>query len=181
MLHKLITTQDVHAILKEVTANLPSHKYDVGQKVISELCSKLTEQITAQHFAKKLNVDVVAGKHDVDPDVLFKFRTDSIPLEIKVAQTTGAKCNRVKFRGGGLTDRSCDYLFIARNKECTEFFVALCHTTKADWVAQKTTYFAPSVVEETLFVKNATVLWGSFSTQDKGKRQGKPIIKLEEI
>lgn len=181
MLHKLITSQDVQEILKEVTDNLPSHKYDVGQKVISELCSKLTEQITAQHFAKKLNIEVVAGKHDVDHDVLFKFTPDNVPLEIKVAQTTGAKCNRVKFRGGGLTDRSCDYLFIARNKECTEFFVALCHTTKADWVAQKTAYFAPSVFEGTLFSKSATVLWGSFGTQDKGRCKGKPIIKLEKL
>ena len=177
MIEQYVDRNDIKNILKEIIDNLPSNKYDVGQKVISELCSKLAEQITALYFSKKLGIDVEAGKHDVDPDVLFKFSPDAIPLEIKVAMG-GKGC---KWRGGGLTDRSCDYLFISRSRDCSEFFVAICHTTKSDWVLQKTQYFAPSVNEETLFNKNATVLWGSFGTVEKGKRRGKPTIVMEKL
>lgn len=178
MLQQVITKQDVHEILKEVTSNLPSHKYDVGQKVISELCSKLTEQVTASHYAKKLAIEVSPGKHDVDPDVLFKFPSQHETLEIKVAMGTGDWC---KWRGGGLSDRSSEYLYVARNRECTEFFVALCHTSKKDWLLQNTAYYAPYVTEEIISDKNATVLWGSFGTKEKGKRKGKPTIILEKL
>ena len=180
MLEKHITRNDVHTILKEMVDNLPSNKYNVGQKVISELCSKLVEQITALYFAKKLTIDVIPGNHDVDPDVLFKFAPDPIPLEVKVAMG-GKGC---KWRGGGLTHRSSDYLFISRNRETNEFFVALCYITPNDWLIQKTKYFAPYITEEILKNKNAIVLYGQFDTETK-KRKGvdvtKTILKLEKI
>ncbi len=177
MIEQYINKNDIRTILIEMVQNLPAHKYDVGRKVISELCSKLAEQITALYYSKKLGIDVVAGKHDVDPDVLFKFTNDPIPLEIKVAM--GSKV--CKWRGGGLTDRSCDYLFISRSRDCKEFFVAICHTTKSDWLLQKTKYFAPYVTEEILSNKNSTVLWGNFSTEAKGRRKGKTTIVMEKI
>ena len=119
MLELIIAQSDIHSILTEMRYNLPSNKYDVGQKVISELCSKLVEKITANHFTSKLNIPVIPGNHDVDPDCLFKFPTGDIPLEVKVAMG-GKGC---RWRGGGLSNRSSDYLLFARNRESTEFFV----------------------------------------------------------
>lgn len=177
MLNQYIKNNDAVVILKEMKNNIPSNKYNVGQKVISELCSKLVEQISAEHFSKKLSIPVIAGNHDVDPDNLFKFPSGDVPLEVKVA-LGGKGC---KWRGGGLSDRNSEYLVIARNRECTEFFVALCHLTKNDWVLQKTQYYAPYFTEELLFNRPHTVLHGSFELQSKGKRKGKPILKLEPI
>jgi hypothetical protein len=180
MLQQLIGRDDVKDILKEMVENLPSNKYDVGQKVISELCSKLIEQITAIHFSKKLKLDVVAGKHDVDPDVLFKLPTNQEPLEIKVAM--GAKA--CKWRGGGLTHRSSDYLFVSRNRDTNEFFAAICYITPQDWASQKTEYFAPYITEEMLHNKNATVLVGGFDIvkkKKKGQEYDKVVLSMEKL
>ena len=176
MIQTVFHRNDAITILKEMCDNLPSHKYDVGQKVISELCSKLIEQITAQHFTKKMQSPVTAGVHDTDPDVYFHNLQK--PLEIKVAMTGG---NRLRWRGGGLTDRACDYLFIARNRDSTEFFAALCHMQKSDWVLQKTQYFAPYFTETMLFDKNPKVLLGSFGVSTRGKNKGSPILVLEKL
>jgi len=178
MLKQIITRNDVLAILKEVQVNLPSHKYDVGQKVISELCSKLFEQVTAQHFNTKLGIPVVAGSHDVDPDVIFMLPTGSVPLEIKVAQNQTQRC---RWRGGSLSDRNNDFIFVSRNKDCTEFFVAIVPMVKADWGIQKTAYYGTFFTEEMLFAKNPIVLCGGFSKQTKGRRVGKPTIVFEKI
>lgn len=176
MIQTIFDKNDATTILKEMCDNLPSNKYDVGQKVISELCSKLVEQITAEHFSNKLNSTVTAGVHDTDPDVYF--HNLQLPLEIKVAMTDGY---RLRWRGGGLTDRTCDYLFIARNRDSTEFFAALCPMQKSDWELQKTQYFAPYFTETMLFNKNPKVLVGSFGISTKGKYKGSPILSMEKI
>jgi hypothetical protein len=181
MIRQNYTVADIECVLREMQANLPSHKYDVGQKVRSELCSKLIEQINAMHFSKKLGISVVPGKADVDPDNLYHFSSGSAALEIKVAQTHGAHNKRVRFRGGKLSNRSSEYLFIARNADCTEFFAALTYMTKADWVVQNTEYYAPMFTEDLLFKKPHVVLWGSFSTETKGVRKGSPVIKLQPL
>jgi hypothetical protein len=177
MLEQVIDQSDIHSILTEMRYNLPSNKYDVGQKVISELCSKLVEKITANHFTTKLAIPVIPGNHDVDPDCLFKFTTGDIPLEVKVAMG-GKGC---RWRGGGLSNRSSDYLLFTRNRESTEFFVAITHLTKNDWVTQKTQYYAPFFTEELLHARPHTVLCGSWGVESKGKRQGKPILVLEKL
>lgn len=182
MIEQHLNRTDIEYVLREMQDNLPSHKYDVGQKVRSELCSKLVEQINAVHSSKKLGIKVVPGKADVDPDNVYHFPSGPVPLEIKVAQALGAKENRVKFRGGSLTNRSSDYLFIARNSDCTKFFAAIVYMTSKDWVAQKTQYYAPYFTEEMLHNKpNVTVLWGSFDIESKGKRKGLPVINLESL
>lgn len=178
MIQQFFTVDDFKTIIKEVQNNLPSSKYDVGQKVISELCSKLLEQVVAKYFTNKLNIDVVAGTHDVHPDVLFKLENNDVPLEIKVAQISG---HCVRFRGGSLSDRTSEYLFVARNRECTEFFAALAPMVKGDWVAQNTEYYAPYFTETMLYNKQTKILMGSFGVQEKGKRKGLPIINLEKI
>jgi hypothetical protein len=178
MIQQCFTVDDFKIIIKEVCDNLPSSKYDVGQKVISELCSKLLEQVSAAHFSTKLGIEVVAGRADVDPDNLFKFPNGDVSLEIKVAQAMGY---RVRFRGGSLSDRTSEYLFVARNRECTEFFAALAPMVKGDWVAQNTAYYAPYFTETMLYNKQVKILMGSFETMTKGKRKGLPIIKLEKL
>lgn len=177
MLEQFIDEDDVNTILTEMCDNLPSNKYDVGQKVISELCSKLVEKITANHFTASLGIPVIAANHDVDPDCLFKFTTGDIPLEVKVAMG-GKGC---RWRGGGLSNRSSDYLLVARNRETTEFFVAITHLTKNDWIIQKTQYYAPFFNEELLFARPHTLLCGSWGTESRGKRKGKPIIIMEKL
>lgn len=182
MIEQYLNRADIAYILREMQDNLPSHKYDVGQKVRSELCSKLIEQINAVHSSNKLGIKVVPGKADVDPDNVYHFQTGPVPLEIKVAQSLGSKDNRVKFRGGSLSNRSSDYLFVVRNHDCTKFFAAIAYMTVNDWVAQKTAYYAPYFTEEMLYnKKDVTVLWGSFETETKGKRKGLPIVKLESL
>jgi len=178
MLKQIITRSDVLTILKEVQSNLPSNKYDVGQKVISELCSKLFEQVTAQHFSTKLSLAVTAGSHDVDPDVVFCLPTGPVPLEIKVAQNQKSRC---RWRGGSLSDRNSDFIFVSRNKDCTEFFVAIVPMIKSDWGTQKTAYYGTFFTEEMLFAKNPIVLCGGFTKQTKGKRTGKPTLIFERI
>ena len=178
MIQQNFNDSDFVSIVNEMRDNLPSSKYDVGQKVISELCSKLLEQITAIHFSNKLGITVLPGKADVDPDNLFKFSTGDVPLEIKVAQTNGS---RVRFRGGSLSDRTSEYLFVARNRDCTEFFAALAPMVKGDWVAQNTAYYAPYFTETMLFNKNPKILLGSFDIITKGKRAGSPVLRLERI
>ena len=177
MLEQVIKQTDIHSILTEMRDNLPSNKYDVGQKVISELCSKLVEKITANHFTTKLAIPVIPGNHDVDPDCLFKFTTGDVPLEVKVA--LGDKGCR--WRGGGLSDRTSDYLLVARNRDSTEFFAAITHLTKNDWVIQKTAYYAPFFTEELLYARPHTILCGSWGVMPKGKRKGKPIIVMEKL
>lgn len=179
MMSKIITREDVKEILLRLKDNLPSTKYNVGQKVISELCSKLVEQITAEYYADKMQVPVIPGNHDTDPDVLFKLPNQNLTLEIKVALLN--ENGRIRFRGGGLTDRTSDYLFIARNKDCTEFFVCLVPMDKSDWIAQKTAYYAPFFDEIGLHSKKGKVLFGNFTKQTKGKRQGMPLIHVEKI
>ena len=182
MIEQHIDRTDIEYILHEMQANLPSHKYDVGQKVRSELCSKLVEQINAVYSSQKLGIKVVPGKADVDPDNVYHFQAGPVPLEIKVAQSNGAHDKRVRFRGGSLSRRSSDYLFIVRNHDCTKFFAAICYMTSNDWVAQNTEYYAPYFTEEMLYNKpNIKVLWGSFDVEPKGKRKGLPIIKLESL
>lgn len=182
MIEQHIDRTDIEYILREMQANLPSHKYDVGQKVRSELCSKLVEQINAIHASKKLGIKVTAGKADVDPDNVYHFPTGDVPFEIKVAQSNGAHDKRVRFRGGSLSRRSSDYLFIVRNHDCTKFFAAIAYMTSVDWIAQNTEYYAPYFTEEMLHNKpNVKVLWGSFDYETKGKRKGLPIIKLESL
>lgn len=176
MIRDIFDRNDAISILKELCDNLPSHKYDVGQKVISELCSKLAEQITAIHFTSQLQSKITAGVHDTDPDVYFHDLL--LPLEIKVAMTDGY---RLRWRGGGLTDRTCEYLFIARNRNSTEFFVAICEMQKSDWVLQNTQYFAPYFTETMLFNKNPKVLIGNFGVSTRGKYKGSPILELEKI
>jgi hypothetical protein len=178
MIQQCFTVDDFKTIITEVRENLPSSKYDVGQKVISELCSKLLEQVSAAHFSNKLGIKVLPGRADVDPDNLFKFSTGDVPLEIKVAQSMGS---RVRFRGGSLSDRTSEYLFVARNRECTEFFAALAPMIKGDWVAQNTAYYAPYFTETMLFNKNPKILLGSFDIMTKGKRKGLPVLKLEKL
>ena len=182
MIEQHLDRTDIEYILREMQTNLPSHKYDVGQKVRSELCSKLIEQINAVYSSQKLGIKVVPGKADVDPDNVYHFQTGPVPLEIKVAQSLGSKDSRVKFRGGSLSNRSSDYLFVVRNHDCTKFFAAIAYMTANDWVAQKTAYYAPYFTEEMLYnKKDVAVLWGSFETETKGKRKGLPIIKLESL
>jgi hypothetical protein len=178
MIQQCFTTDDFKTIITEVRGNLPSSKYDVGQKVISELCSKLLEQVSAAHFTNKLGIKVLPGRADVDPDNLFKFLSGDVPLEIKVAQSMGS---RVRFRGGSLSDRTSEYLFVARNKDCTEFFAALAPMVKGDWIAQNTAYYAPYFTETMLYNKPLKILMGSFDIMTKGKRKGLPILKLEKI
>jgi hypothetical protein len=180
MIREHYTTVDIKIILAEMIANLPSNKYDVGQKVRSELCSKLVEQINAIHFSQKLGIRVVPGKADVDPDNLYIFPSGLFPLEIKVAQTV-SKDTRVRFRGGALSDRNSEYLFIVRNRDCTKFFAAITYMTKENWVAQNTAYYAPYFDETMLFNKDTKVLFGSFDVAMKGKRMGLPILKLESL
>ena len=179
MMRKIITREDVREILLRLKDNLPSTKYDVGQKVISELCSKLVEQITAEYYADKMQVPVIPGHHDTDPDVLFKLLKKDITLEIKVALLN--ENGRIRFRGGGLTDRKSEYLFIARNRECTEFFACVVPMNKSDWVAQNTAYFAPFFDEVALYNKKGKVLFGDFTKQTRGKRKGMPLINLEKL
>ncbi len=182
MIEQYIDRKDIEYILREMVENLPSHKYDVGQKVRSELCSKLIEQINADYSSKKLGIKITPGKADVDPDNLYHFANGDVPLEIKVAQTNGAHDKRVRFRGGKLSNRSSDYLFVARNADCTKFFVAIVYMTKKDWALQNTEYYAPYFTEEMLHDKSGVkVFWGSFDYELKGKRKDLPIIKLESI
>lgn len=181
MIRQHYTVDDIKYVLTEMQANLPSNKYNIGQKVQSELCSKLIEQINAIHFSQKLGIEVVPGKADVDHDNLYHFPLGKFPLEIKVAQALGTKNTRVRFRGGSFSDRNSEYLFIARSKDCSEFFAAITYMTKLDWLPPNTTYYAPYFDETMLFNKDTKILWGSFEIETKGKRKGLPVIKLENL
>lgn len=183
----LITRDDIVSILR--TVKLQQNEFDrsingnfsmLGQKLASELMSKLTELNSASYFSKKIGIKVDVGTSDKHPDNTFHFATGDATLEWKVAQTQKSN-KRVIFRGGGLSNRSSDAVFVARNLDFTKFFVAVMYMTPEDWTLYNTAYYAPNISEEALYNKNATVLIGSFGTETTGLRKGKPIICLESI
>jgi hypothetical protein len=186
-LQPLIDRNDVLSIIKnaqlqlnQINNSLNGNIELLGQKVISEILSKLSEMYSASHFSNKLGISVTMGGCDKEPDNCFNLPTGKEFLEWKVALTVKGD-KKVIFRGGNLSTRQSDAIFVARNRDFTDFFVAIIYMMPNMWIPFTTQYSGPKINEEILYTNKAVPLIGSFDTIKKGNHAGKPIIKLEKI
>jgi hypothetical protein len=185
-----IDRKDIVKIFKNVINELPSTKYNIGQKIISELISKLTEQIFAEHFTKKLkshNIKVTSAISDRDTDITFHIGTEQIPLEIKVSMIS-LNGKSVIWRGGEYSKRNSDTIFISRNSDVTEFFAVMSYVKKSEWEAPfksanntSSNYYAPTLKSESIYKMKHKVLCGNFIIDSSSRRNGKINISLEKI
>jgi len=169
-----ITREMILEVLKESSQamnffiNEFKKKYDVklSGKILSETFSNLLEQISSKVFSKYLSYEVKKAKSDNDPDLVFT-KLD-MPLEIKV--TSGQV-----WRGGEFSKRASYHLFVSRDDDFNEFFVALVNmeSGKDLWISsmqQGKNYYAPSFKKDQIYeLKDKIVIFvGNVIKNHKG-------------
>jgi hypothetical protein len=143
--------------MKEFKNNYIDH-YNIrlGNKLLSELLSKVFEVKCAEIFTKELGYSVIRSVSDADPDLVFK--KINRPLEIKVTSTDNA------WTGGEFSQRPYDYLLVSwdPNSNFEAFFVALVHLEKEDWESSMKkgyTYYGPSYTAKKLIEREDKIIF----------------------
>jgi folate-dependent tRNA-U54 methylase TrmFO/GidA len=165
-----LTREIILEVMKEVSKRMLAIKkniieaYDISfsNKNLSEIIGKIMEKVAADIFTQKLGYKVVRATTDKDPDLFFT--KISSPLEIKVTSTENA------WTGGEFSKRPFDYLLVSWGGNFDEFFVALVHLEKNDWISHITKrYYGPSYPVKKLYErKDKIIFMGNIVKEKKG-------------